>query len=169
MMISFELSLEFLNRQGIPLSVEDVRYGFERGWLRPQTVIEWAVHQVEKNESDPIVIDIASLLMDEIDRVPAALDQLDSPDRIHDPRSSSRKWLYLQLRAAYEKRRDLADPLGVVETIYSDFDYPQTLEGFVRYMPLRPGDDPGEVALLQRWAAYLKAEQEALKRNPSGR
>jgi hypothetical protein len=51
----------------------------------------------------------------------------------------------------------------VVEQIYADFDYPPAVEGFVRYMPLRPGDEPGEAALVERWAAFLRSEGDALQ------
>jgi hypothetical protein len=65
--------------------------------------------------------------------------------------------------AAYQRRHDLADPLGVVEQIYADFDYPESVDRFVRYMPLQAGDEPGEPALLERWRAFLIAERESLQ------
>jgi hypothetical protein len=104
------------------------------------------------------------LLRDDVDRLPEVLARLDSPDHIHDPRESARKWLYLELKAAYERRSDFVDPLGVVEEIYGDFEYPSAIQGFVRYMPLRPGDEHGEAALVERWAAFLREEHEALRR-----
>jgi hypothetical protein len=59
--------------------------------------------------------------------------------------------------------------LGVVEQIYADFDYPPAVEGLVRYMPLQPGDEPGEAALVERWAAFLHGEHEALQADRSRR
>ncbi len=67
---------------------------------------------------------LGSLLRDEVGRVPDVLELLDDPERVHDPRESARKWLYLQLKAAYDERERLSDPLGVVEEIYADFDCP---------------------------------------------
>lgn len=163
MTISFELGREFLDREDIALSVDDLKCGFENGWLRGSTVIEWAVREVVRGDDDPVLLEVASLLRDDIDRLPDVLAQLDSPDHIHDPRESARRWLYLQLRGAFDRRHDLKDPLGVVEQIYADFDYPPAIEGFVRYMPLRPGDmAAGEDVLIQRWAAFLRAEREEL-------
>ena len=94
--------------------------------------------------------ELAALLRDEVERVPEVLDALDDPERIHDPRESVRKWLYLQLKAAYSKRLQLSDPLRAVEQIYADFDYPPAVAPFVRYMPLRTGEESGEAALMQR-------------------
>jgi len=124
MTVAFELGRDFLDREDIPLSIDDLKYGFERGWLRAPTVIDWAVREFERGDDDPALLEVASLLRDEVDDLPDLLAQLDSPDHIHDPRESARKWLYLQLRAAFERRHDLDDPLGVVEEIYADFEYP---------------------------------------------
>jgi hypothetical protein len=167
MTIAFELGAEFLEREGVRLSVDDLKYGFERGWLHASTVIYWAVHEVNDGDDDPFMLEIASLLSDDVDELPDVLAQADFPDHIHDPRESARKWLYLQLKAAYERRHDLTDPLGVVEEIYASFDYPPTIERFVRYMPLQPDDAPGEVALFERWAMFLRDEHNALKDDQS--
>ncbi len=169
MTIAFELGPEFFDREDVPLSVDDLKYGFERGWLRPSTVIDRAVREIERGDDDPVLLEVASLLRDDVDELPDVLAQLDSPDHVHDPRESARKWLYLQLKAAYDRRQDLDDSLGVVEQIYADFDYPPTVEGFVRYMPLPPGDEPGEAALVERWAAFLRGERDALRADDATR
>lgn len=162
MTLLFELGPDFVDREGIPLSVDDLKYGFERGWLRATTVIDQAVREVKRGSDDSFLLEVASLLRDDVDRLPDLLAQLDSPDHIHDPRESARKGLYLQLKAAYDRRQALRDALGVVEQIYADFEYPPAIEDFVRYMPLRSGDQPGEAALLERWAAFLEREYDAL-------
>jgi hypothetical protein len=168
MTVLFELGPEFLDTEDVPFSVDDLKFGYERGWLRASTVIDRAVHEVERGQGDPVLVAVAALLRDDMSELPDALARLDSPDHIHDPQESARKWLYLQLKAAYDRRQDLDDPLGVVEEIYADFDYPPTVEGFVRYMPLRPGDEPGTAALIGRWAAFLRGEREALRTGTSG-
>jgi|SRR4051812_17607599 hypothetical protein len=162
MTISFELSGDFLDREGITLSVDDLKFGLERGWVSAEAVIDQAVRGVELGDGDPVLLEVASLLRDQADEVPHVLARLDSPDHVHDPRQSKRKWLYFQLKAAYDCRLEVDDPLGVVEQIYADFDYPTTVENFVRYMPLGPGDQAGEAEVVKRWDAFLRAEHEAL-------
>jgi hypothetical protein len=164
MTVSFEVGVEFLLREDLPLSPEDLRFGLEKGWLHTPTVIQYAVREVEKGATDSILLDTASLLPDEVDKLGEILAQLDDPFRVYDPRRSHRIWLYVQLKAAYERREELADPLGVIEEIYADFDYPPTIADLVRYMPLRDGDEPGVAAILQRWHGYLTEELEALRR-----
>jgi hypothetical protein len=112
---------------------------------------------------DDVLVALGSLLRDEGGQVPEVLEFLDDPERVHDPRESARKWLFLQLKAAYDEREWLNDPLGVVEEIYADFDYPLAVAPFVRYMPLRPGDEPGVGPLMAKWADYLDREGVALR------
>ena len=163
MTVTFELGTDFLAREGIQLLVDDLKYGFEHGFLRALTVVDAAVLGVDRGDDDPVLMQVASLLRDDIDELPETLAQLESPDHIHDPRESARKWLYLQLKAAYDRRQDLDDALGVVEEIYADFDYPPSIQGFVRYMPLQPGEESGEAALFERWANFLRSEHDTLR------
>jgi hypothetical protein len=75
-----------------------------------------------------------------------------------DETTARKKWAYLLLKRLYEKKTEVADPLGLVEHIYADFDYPEELEGFVRWMPAtEPVSSPEEAAVTmdQKWQRYL--------------
>jgi hypothetical protein len=135
--VAFEVSVEFVLAEEVAMTAEDLEYGFARGFLKQADVIALATYEIGRGANDEILVALGSLLHDEGARVPEVLGLLDDPERIHDPRESARKWLYLQLKAAYADRERLNDPLGVVEEIYADFGYPPAIAPFVRYMPLR--------------------------------
>lgn len=162
MSITLELDPSFLLAEQIPLTAEDLRYGLEHFFIKERAVIDIAVAQVRRGTSDPLLHELAALLRDEVERVPEVLDALGDPERIQDPRESARKWLYLQLKAAYSQRALLRDPLGVVEQIYADFNYPPLVSPFVRHLPPQADGKPGEAALIQRWARFLDDEHRAL-------
>jgi hypothetical protein len=164
--VSFEVSAAFVLSEDVPITAEDLEYGFRRNFLKPTDVVALASHEIARGTDDDILMALASLLRGETGRVPEVLELLDDPERVHDPRESARKWLYLQLKAAYEARGRLNDPLGIVEEIYADFDYPPIVAPFVRYMPLQPGDKPGADLLMNRWRDYLVGEGTALRRRP---
>jgi len=74
----------------------------------------------------------------------------------------------LVLAWLYEHRLKLADPLGDVESVYADFDYPEEMSRFVRYMP---SDDPdlrdhrlNQARIFGKWEQYLRQAQEQLSR-----
>ena len=159
----FELGLEFLRSEDLALSLPDLRYGLTRGYLKPHVAIELALDEVRRGSQDPLLNEVAGLFSDEADRVSDVLET--SVSVPGEDESASRKWLYLQLKAAYIERSALRDPLAVAEELYSDFDYPGEVGRFIRYMPLQPGDEPGDAALLRRWSDFLEREHAALARS----
>jgi len=169
MTVSFEVDEDFLRNQGLGLAVADLDFGFAHGWIDAATVVDVATEEVRSGADDPGLVRLASILRDELADVPDLLSRLSKGVDHGERASSKRKWLYLQLSAAYQVRADLADPLGVVEQLYTDFDYPESMDGFVRYMPLRDGDEAGEPALLERWRAFLAAEHQSLTTGVSER
>jgi hypothetical protein len=53
--------------------------------------------------------------------------------------------------------------LETVEAIYADFDYPEEVAQFVRYMPVTDGYDPScysaeesQARLFEKWQGYLE-------------
>ena len=167
MSVTFEVSAAFVLAEEVAMTAEDLGYGFERGFLKPVDVIALAAREVGCGTDDDILVSLGSLLRDQAGRVPDVLEFLDDPERVPDPRESARKWLYLQMKAAFDMREWLNDPFGVIEEIYADFDYPPVVAPFVRYMPLRPGDVSGIGPLMDRWADYLARERVALRRRPA--
>jgi hypothetical protein len=162
--VTFEIPAAFVLAEDVPMTAEDLAYGLERGFLKPADAVTLATHEVGGGADDDLLAALGCLLRDEADRAREVLELLDDPERVHDPGESARKWLYLQLKAAYDERGRLSDPLGVVEEIYADFGYPQAVSPFVRYMPLRPGAEPGTSPLMDRWRDYLSREGVALRR-----
>jgi|SRR5919108_1243126 hypothetical protein len=166
MNVSFELGLDFLLEEGLPLSAHDLKYGFERGWLGAAALVDYATAEVNNGCQDELVQEVAAVLRRDLNDLPDLLSRLDSPEYVTDPRRSARKWLYLQLKAAYLSRQALKDPLDIVEQIYVAFDYPKAIEDLIRYMPTKPGNKPGLDAIYVRWAAFLEKERLYLQTDP---
>lgn len=156
--MKLELAYDFLCDAAVPLSGEDLRLGVSLGLISPPVAIVVAAEAVRRGASDPTLFELAGLERDDITAVREVLRALDPEEAEMFPPESVRKWTYLELKAAYEIRDRLTDPLAVVEQIYADFDYPEAVAGFVRYMPPPPGAAMGEDALYDRWATYLAME-----------
>jgi hypothetical protein len=169
MTASFEVGSDFLEDQAVPLSLDDVRYGFARGWLHPDAVIRWATRQLERGQQREAISKIASLAPDNFPELGEILKPQSPADAGKGEDESKRKWLYLQLAAAYNRRADLSDPLGVVEQIYADFDYPPSIRGLIRYMPVDKGEKAGQAAIVDRWRKYLREERAALTSDGASR
>lgn len=140
-MVRLELSAEFVSAQHVPLTAEDLAVGLRIGVIKPTVATELARTALQSGAGDDETVG------------PGSADSL-------------RRWLFLQLSALWEVRGRLADPLGAVEEVYADFDYPEVMAPFVRYMPAAPGAATGEAAILAAWRDYLEREATALRSGP---
>ncbi len=153
-----ELDTRFLRDIGLELDREDLRLGVSLGLVSPTVAIETAIVATRQGNTDPTLAELAQLDRDDVAGVRELLRTSEPDDAELFPPSSVRKWTYLQLKAAFELRDRLTDPLGVVEQIYADFDYPAAVAPFVRYMPPPAGAAIGESAIYDRWSQYLASE-----------
>lgn len=90
---------------------------------------------------------IDDLIPERADQDPAAADPL-------------QVWLFLVLADLWNNRDAVADPLAEVESVYADFDYPEEMQGFVRFLPVPEGTEVGTAAIVARWRSYLDRRAE---------
>jgi hypothetical protein len=148
---------EFIS-QRVELSWTEIKFGLDHELVKPKAAIEKAAEHLSGTDAAPKeLVELASLAESE----PVA-DLVSHLTKIETPPSDERikdKWLYLVLAWLFEHRVSLVDPLGMVETVYSDFDYPKEIASFVRYMPMDGPDlgnrEQNEARLFDRWRAYL--------------
>lgn len=76
--------------------------------------------------------------------------------------------LYVLPAWLYCNRTQFTDPFQIVEEIYAEFDYPEEIVTFVRYMPAEDPRRAGEQSMLDAWRNYLD-RQEAIHARPSER
>jgi len=155
------IPLSFVQNR-LVLTWPDVAWGFQNGWLDAASVVDHAVSQLAENEaaSSPM-IDLAGLTRSELTEVPFLLERIVTK-AAESSVTSQRKWLYLTLAWFYENRAELEDPLGVVEQLYADFDYPTEISSFVRFMPPAGDYEPRAHShaenvdrLFRKWKSYL--------------
>lgn len=143
------------------LSWREVLFGLEEKLLDPSAPACIAAAQIaDSDASDPVLIELAGL--SEIDDIRTRVEILASAEPEEHVEDIRQKWLYLVLAWLFEHRDTLADPLRCVEEVYADFDYPERVACFVRYMPSDEPDlgDPAlnEQRLFGRWRQYLEEE-----------
>ncbi len=146
------------------LNWRDLLYGYRHRFLGWQQVVDFATKQTAND--NPIVFDLACVTKDGTWQVGDLLDKLANQEGEADEQETKDKWLFLVLSWLYDNRRKFEDPLGVVEEIFSDFDYPVRLKTFIRFIPPKknePVASSHEAAievLMSRWREYLHQEQQ---------
>ncbi len=149
-------------RESVLLSWRDVLWGYERQLIGWSDIVAIAEDRLLLGSDNPIEIELSCLGKSETQQVGELLRILATKETYDAGSASDRKWLFLMLRWLFENRDTVPDPLGEVESIYADFDYPPEIEGFVSYMPVTDGYDPSQhsieenkARLFSKWEQYL--------------
>lgn len=132
----------------------DIRFGIENNFLNRDNAIAHAVSTIQKTKAfSKDLEELACLFNGE--EIEPFLSNLSNEECTNENKIKE-KWLYLILRWVYEHKYTLYNnPLDMIENIYSDFGYPRTIVGLVRYMPSDHYNDEGEKGLFRAWANYL--------------
>jgi len=162
--LEISVAYDIVSKQ-VKLTWKDILYGIEKKYLPPDAAIEHAITEVSYNDDFPQqVMDLASLHKSESESVYPFLTELANQVTDENYEIMIEKWLYLLLEWVYEHRNSYSEPLSIVEQLYADFDYPQLITTFVRYMP---SDEPdlgslelNESRLYKKWKSYLDSQKE---------
>lgn len=162
-MIIKQIPISFINKH-CQISWQDASWGYVHQLLGWKDIVDLAKSLVASGSNDEMVMELSSLSKDKVWLVGDLLKKLAASERPERDESIRRKWLYLVLVWLFEKRIDIEDPLGEVEAVYADFDYPSEIQGFVRYMPVSGNYDPTKHALIDNEHRLFSLWQEYLDR-----
>lgn len=142
----------------------DLLWAYKSNLLTWKDLIQVAIDRVDSDSDNSLEIELAAVDKESVWKV-SELAQTLAKQCSNSDEESKQKWLFLCLAWAYENREKLADPLGVVEGIYADFDYPSAIESFVRFLPPSDGYVPAQHTqeqnhqrLMANWEKYLQQD-----------
>ena len=155
------IPLSFI-RDRARLTWGEAAWGYHQKHLSWRDAIELACDCVIDGNIDSCVLELAGTSKSEAHQVGELLDKLAANSGVLDEACAKAKWLYLILAWLFENRTTDIDALEAVEMIYADFDYPEEVAPFIRYMPVSDGYDPNvhtsnenQSRLMGKWANYL--------------
>lgn len=154
------IPLQFVQSKS-SLNWGDCLWAYKRELLTWKDLIQAALERVENGSSNELEIELANVGKDSVWKVSELAHALAEQEG-NSEEASKQKWLFLCLAWAYENRESIPDPLGAVETIYADFDYPSAIESFVRFLPPSDGYVPAQFSqeqnyqrLMTKWSEFL--------------
>lgn len=152
----------------VPLDWDDIHFAIINGYINVYDIIEFAIKMLETNPDNEIISEIASLshkdaLVDE--KITCSVNKLLKDSDISQIKS---KFLYVILSYVFDKRYFFEDPFTAVEVVYADFDYPETIKKFVRFMPKNRFNFKKNIIeseyMFAEWKKFLEQEQERYRR-----
>ena len=146
----------------VNLTWSDLLFAVENGFMARVAAVEHAQYVIEKEEESPQkVLDLAWVGNEE--DMYLYLKELANHSSEQASNMPQNKFLYLLLNWIYENKERYSDPLEMVETIYADFDYPEEISKFVRYMPttqsILSSNETSVDRLYNNWVTFLKEEK----------
>lgn len=150
-------------QQHISLSWAEILWGYDHHFISWMDIVEVAKNRLQLNSTE-WEFELASLSKESVFRVGELIQKIVDCELEKSNKDLGERWLFLILAWVFQNRDSINDPLGVVENIYADFDYPSEIESFVRYMPASSDYDPSqhssqdnELRLFKNWEKYLNA------------
>lgn len=125
--------------QKAELNWYDILFSINNGFLPYDAAIEHAQYELDiYNRASQNVLNLAVLSLEKTfpHSIHPYIDELANEVPQQSKEASKSKLLYILLNWIYDHRADYDDPLGVVEYIYDDFDFPTSMKDFVRYLPM---------------------------------
>lgn len=152
-------------RRHASLSWHDALWGYEHQMIGWSGIVELAKDRL-CCKVDQLIIELSQLKKSEAWKVGELLHGLVFVEYEQSELALIKKWLFLNLYWLFENKEKIEDPLGEVEKIYADFNYPHEIESFIRYMPASGNYDPAQYTikeninrLFYNWRVYLDLMQ----------
>lgn len=141
---------------------QDVAWGYEHKLVNWEFVVGMAEFRVSNGSTNNLEVDLICLGRGDIQEIEWKVSSLAEREQGFEGLDAKKKWLFIALKWSFENKSNIKDPLGVVELIYEDFDFPPEIESFVRYMPPSDGYKPEKHSfesnlerLFSNWAGYI--------------
>ncbi|QLH62810.1 DUF2247 family protein [Serratia symbiotica] len=165
----YPIPFDFIEKN-IDLSWCDVRWGYENNLITSELPIRKAERKVLTGSYSVPELELSFVIPDSSDHIDHFLKEICSGFEKENDATVKNKWLFIVLSWLWNNRDHFEDPLNEVEIIYSDFNYPSEIEGFVKYMP--PSDEYDSSVhtqmeninhLMDNWKEYLEKESAIFK------
>ncbi len=134
------------------LQWQDICFAVTHKLIHPLGAVDFAVKVIELNAVySEAELELASKTEhDSIEDIIRTLDKICTTHKL--PPETSDRCLFLALFWLYLNQDKFQDPLAIIESIYADFDYPESIKHLVRYMP---SEDGRIIDFKREWTCFL--------------
>ena len=159
--IPFSYALEL-----VKINWNDILFAIINGYFDNASAIEYAVILLSKDEENEKILDLACINPPEITQEVLLQEYvIELADTVpeKEKEETKDKIMYVLLKLVLDNKDVFEDPLSAVEVIYDDFNFPKSIEDFVRYMPNEKSVFVTHEQNLERmynsWSKYLRDQK----------
>lgn len=156
--IPFSYALELVN-----INWNDILFAIHNGYFNNASAIEYAVILLGKDEENEKILDLACINHPKITKeellqeyVIGLADTVPEKEK----EETKDKIMYILLKLLFDNKNTFEDPLSAIEVIYEDFNFPKSVENFVRYMQIEKENSISIVKeYYNNWEKYLRSQK----------
>lgn len=128
---------------------KELYYAIKNDIINCDDVIYYAKYSINER-SDDLVYQLC--LLEESEKIDDILKKL-SEFELEETEYIKNKWIFAILLDFYKNK--YSDPLNMVEKVYVDFDYPDSICNLIRYMPVEDDSKYGDTEIYKKWRKYI--------------
>jgi len=156
--------LSVFDENNVNITWSDVYYGVENNLLELVCVSEYAIRCIEKADDDcQEIMDLAwqnENKLDLLENMAKIIKKENKPDDYQ----SIIKWQYCIVKKLRNSQLEFEDLSDCLDEVYADFDYPEDMEEFVSYMPIKDDYNPSTHTREENIERRLRKVDEFLER-----
>ena len=156
--IPFAYAVKLVN-----LNWNDILFAINNEYFNYKSAIEYAIDLLDEKELDERIIELACLKPSEINKeeiIEKYVNELSNNSSKDERNIAQEKIMYILLSLLHDNIKDFEDPLQIIEIIYDDFNFPKSIENFVRYMQI---EKENTVLVIEQyyenWEQYLAIQK----------
>lgn len=157
---AIKISNEFLKKNSVVLSFNDLLFLFDEGIIEPKTIVEYAFYVFSEKKNENIaIVELAGLFENEYYKIKNILEAnlLHQSDEVQI--NQNKKIMYLLLLWFYQNKNSIKNISEMIDLLYSDFDYPEEISHLISYMPIDENEEYGLNGMMNRLKVYLSQNQ----------
>jgi len=134
--------LSIFDNNNVNITWSDIYYGIKNNLLELMCVSEYAIKYIEKTGDDcQKIIDLAWQNDDKSDLL-KDMAQIIKKENESDDCQSIIKWQYCIVKELRDRQMKIEDLSDCLDEAYANFEYPEEMEEFISYMPIKDGYNP---------------------------
>ena len=165
--LSIKIPVTYYALRLVQINWADIMFAIENDYFDIEAAVEYAVHLMELDQSDDLIIELACIKANELIReeiIENYINKFVERTTVEERQEAKDKILYAVMNYLYENKQIFENPATVIEVVYDDFGFPESMKKVVSYIPSKNELDKENNLFYNNWSEYLLQQRKKLVR-----